>query len=149
MKEICLILLLIILPLLISHSVAFTEEIDKPGVAEAQYIPIDYENFNKSIMSTKAEEWTSDPLTVSLKFTGPFEGLTQNIERKNDSAESPGSTTIVIINEGLLDDSVMGEKYFLILKKTEHGAWLITSARKMVKCWKDRGHQDYSKEPCN
>ena len=109
----CLSLVLIILILSVSHNIALTNEAEKPGVTEAQYILIDYGDFNKSVMSARGEEWTLDPVSVSLKFSGPFEGLSQRIERKNDNAESPETATVNITNEGLLDDSVAGEKYTL------------------------------------
>lgn len=145
MTEGYLYITVIILILLISHNIARAQETGKPGVTEAQYILIDYEDFNKSAISARGEEWTLVPVTVSLKLSGPFEGLSQRIERKNDNAESAETATVTITNKGLLDGSVMGEKFFLKLKRTEHGAWLITSAGKKVKCWPGRGHQDYSK----
>ncbi len=137
-----------VLILLISHSIAFAEDTGKAGSAQASYITLDPGAFNKSVTEAGAEKWTSDPVAVSLRFTGPFEGLTQTIERKNVSAESPDKTAVTITNEGLLDDSVMGEKFFLKLKRAEQGAWLIESAAKTVKCWPGRGHQDYSNKPC-
>jgi len=145
----CLGLVLITLLLLIPSGIAHSEEILKPVATKTEYIIIDPAAFNKSVISAWGESWTSDPVTVSLKFTGPFEGLTQSIERMNDSAESPETTTVTITSEGLLDDSVMGEKFLLKLKRTGHGAWLIESAGKKVKCWPGRGHQDYSNKPCN
>jgi len=142
-------LALITLLLLIPRGIALSQEIEKPEVTQAVYIIMDTAEFNKSVISAGGESWTSDPVTVSLKFTGPFEGLTQSIERKNDSAESAETTTVTITNEGLLDDSVMGEKFHLKLKRAEHGAWLVESAGKMIKCWAGRGHQSYSNKPCN
>jgi hypothetical protein len=149
MMKRCLCIIFIIFTLLISSGSAFAKDSTEPAVSKAQYIILDRKDFNKSVISAKGEARTSDPVTVSLRFTGPFEGLTQSIERKNAGAESTMRTTVTIINEGLLDDSVMGEKYLIELKKTDHGIWIIESAGKMVRCWKGRGHQDYSKKLCN
>ena len=105
--------------------------------------------FNKTILSAKSDEenWISDPVTVSLRFVGPFEGLSQNIERTNKNPEYPQTTDVIIINEGLLDDSVRSVKYKLTLKKVD-SIWIIKDAAKTFKCWKGRGHEDFSAELC-
>ena len=111
---------------------------------------MDYQAFNKSLLDQNLtnDKWKMDPVIVSLKFTGRFEGQKQTIERINESAESLDKTLIFITNEGLLDDSVMGIKYKIVLKK-EGNVWLIQNAGKAVKCWPGRGHSNYSAEPCN
>ncbi len=149
MKNSYLNIVVVIFILLLSHSAAFAKDNSESGAKETEHIIVDHEGFNKSILSAKGEAWTLDPVMVSLRFTGTFEGLTQSIERKNRSAEYPETTTVIITNEGLLDDSVMGEKYLLELKRTEHGAWLVNFAGKVIKCRQGRGHHDYSKKPCN
>lgn len=128
----------------------FAEDTDEQSTDEIQYENVDHTDFNKSVLSggAKGEKWTSDPVLVSLKFTGPSEGMTQTIERTYNSAESPDKATVVITNEKLLDDSVMGVQHKLDIKKDETGVWVVESAGKAVKCWEGRGHTGYSKEPC-
>ena len=117
---------------------------------EIEYETIEYKAFNESLLAGKYKDadWRDDPVVVSLKFVGPFEGLKQTIIRNNDSPESSDIAEIVITNKGLLDDSVMGIKYKLSLNETNN-VWLIQSAQRAVKCWQGRGHADYSAEPCN
>lgn len=128
----------------------FAEDTGNQSADEIQYEDADYAAFNKSVLSASAdgEEWTADPVLVSLKFIGPSEGKTQIIERTYSSSESPDTATVVITSEKLLDDSVMGVRYKLVLNKDETGAWTIGSAGRAIKCWEGRGHTDYSKEAC-
>jgi hypothetical protein len=128
----------------------FAEDTGKQSTDEIQYENVEHMTFKKSVLSSGAngEGWTADPVLVSLKFIGPSEGKTQTIERTYSSTESPDTATVVITNEKLLDDSVMGVRYKLVLSKNETAAWIIGRAGKAVKCWEGRGHMDYSKEAC-
>ena len=134
-----------------SYTYVFADDYVQSAVSDTKYNTIDHQTFNKSLLSAKAkgEDWTFDPVIVSLKFIGPFEGVTQTIERIHKNPESSEAAEVIITNEGLLDDSVMGLKYKLTLKRIKNGAWVIESAGKVVKCWKGRGHTTYSKELCN
>jgi hypothetical protein len=115
------------------------------------YETVDIGNFNKTIQMAREnnEEWVSDPVMVSLLFTGAADSMTQTIERKYPSAESRSTATVTITNEKLMDDSISGVKYKVDLKKNENGTWNILSVGKAIKCWKGRGHADYSSEPCS
>ncbi len=129
--------------------ILFLSSVTQISAQEIEFETIDYKAFNASLMTGKYKDsdWRDDPVIVSLKFVGPFEGLKQTIVRNNDSPESSDITEIIITNKGLLDDSVMGVKYELSLKRTNN-VWLIESAARAVKCWQGRGHSDYSPEPC-
>lgn len=124
---------------------------EEPCKADIEYVNVEHGNFNKIVLSASAngEEWTVDPVLVSLKFIAPSEGMTQTIERSYDNPESPKIAQVTITNEKLMDDSVMGIRYKLVLNRNENGSWVIDSSGKAIKCWKGRGHPDYSKEPCH
>jgi hypothetical protein len=130
---------------------ALAGDIEEPLKADIEYENIEHGNFNKIVLpaSAKGEEWTADPVLVSLKFIGPSEGMTQTIERSYDNPESPKTAQVIITNEKLLDDSVMGVRYKLVLNRNENGSWVIERSGKAIKCWKGRGHANYSKEPCD
>ena len=117
---------------------------------EIKYEPMDYKAFNESLRKEMnvASVMSNDPVIVALKFIGPHQGREQTIVRRNESAEAADSTEINITTEGLLDDSVRGVKYKIILKKTNN-LWSVQSAGKSVKCWPGRGHTNYSSKPCN
>ncbi|MGB2692535.1 MAG: hypothetical protein WBB48_09615 [Thermodesulfobacteriota bacterium] len=132
--------------LLLSTAVLSKEEKE---LQSEDFHTLDINSFNESILKGKLKEdqWTLDPVAVSLRFIGPFEGRTQSIERVNESPESFDATQVTILNKGLLDDSVKAVKYQLTLKKVD-SIWVIDSAVKVFKCWKGRGHEDFSSEPC-
>jgi len=116
--------ILISLFLFNSYTYVFAGDYVQSAVSDTKYNTIDYQTFNKSLLS-------------------------QTIERIHKNPESSEAAEVIITNEGLLDDSVMGVKYKLTLKRIKNGAWVIESAGKAVKCWKGRGHTTYSKELCN
>ncbi len=130
---------------------ALAGDIEGPRKADIEYENIEHGNFNKIVLpaSAKGEKWTADPVLVSLKFIGPSEGMTQTIERSYDNPESPKTAQVIITNEKLLDDSVMGVRYKLVLNRNENGSWFIKRSGKAIKCWEGRGHANYSKEPCD
>ncbi len=119
-------------------------------VGDPEYESVDFAEFNKTVVEAagKSEAWMMDPVLVALKLTGPSEGMTQNIERVYGSAESPDAAEVMITNEKLPDDSVMGQRFVIVLGKNDDGSWTVKRAGKAVKCQEGRGHQDYSKEPC-
>ena len=119
-------------------------------LGDPEYKSVDFAAFNKTVVEAagKSEAWTMDPVLVALKLTGPSEGMTQNIERVYGSAESPDAAEVMITNEKLPDDSVMGQRFVIVLGKNDDGSWTVKRAGKAVKCQEGRGHQDYSKEPC-
>lgn len=59
-----------------------------------------------------------------------------------------GNTTVTLIHDNLLDDSVKGIKYILELKKA-HNEWMIISLKKNWKCQNSRGHTDWGIENCS
>ncbi len=130
---------------LLLSSAGLCEEEKDLSPADNQVLSV--EAFNESVLKGKDNKWTADPVVVSLRFIGLFEGRTQSIERINENPESFDTTQVTIINNGLLDDSVMAVKYKLNLKKVD-SVWIVDSAGRLVKCWKGRGHEDFSSEPC-
>ncbi len=94
------------------------------------------------------ELWVKDALQVALRFVGPFEGKLQHIFRKNDSAESASKVEVVVIEEGYLDDSVRGARYKILLEKGMNNIWQLIGATKSWRCWRGRGHENFSKNPC-
>lgn len=132
--------------LLLSPALVCKEEKE---MSSEDFQTLNVQDFNQSILKGKVQEdkWKTDPVAVSLRFVGPFYGRTQSIERVNESSESLDATQVTIINNGLLDDSVMAVKYKLTLKRVD-SVWVINTAGKVVKCWKGRGHEEFSSEPC-
>ncbi|GAA0189319.1 hypothetical protein GCM10009122_49380 [Fulvivirga kasyanovii] len=116
----------------------------------SSFIDEDHIVFNEKI--TKAAEdhldWVYDPVSI-VRTLFPFhktEGKSRLIiEQVMDSQDF---TTIILTHEGILDDSVSGEKRIIELKRI-NGQWKIISIKLGFKCWENRGHTYYSGELCS
>jgi hypothetical protein len=62
--------------------------------------------------------------------------------------KSKNEITITLTHEGLEDDSVDGEKRIIEFEKI-NDLWTIKSIRLGFKCWKSRGHTNYSGDLCS
>ncbi|MEX2048102.1 MAG: hypothetical protein WEB90_00830 [Gemmatimonadota bacterium] len=63
------------------------------------------------------------------------------------SAEGTGPETVVVTLDGLLDDSVRAERWTFDFAPDGDG-YTLTAAQWAQRCHADRGHQDYTPEPC-
>lgn len=81
----------------------------------------------------------SAPLEIVLKIVGEFEGSTQHISQVNEGSEAPSVTRITVVRDGLMDDSVRGERWDITLERTTASVWRIREVRRAWRCW--RGEQ--------
>lgn len=116
----------------------------------ARELPVQEFNAQVSAAHTDTEEtWTNSALQVALRFIGDHERIAHRSIEIHARPERFDTVTVVVTEEGLLDDSVDGHRYRLSLRRTPEGHWGIESAQKSRKCKPGRGHQSYSNEPCN
>jgi hypothetical protein len=108
-----------------------------------------FEEFNRQAREAAArgDAWPRDPILLTRQFSG------RHSERvgawsMEGSGERPSRYRIVAISDGFLDDSVRGERLEVLLTRGPDEVWQIAEARTSVRCWEDRGHQDFSGEPC-
>ena len=73
------------------------------------------------------------------------EGKQQFELNNNDLAHGWWETSLV--HEGMLDDSVDGKKVYMLIRP-DGERYRIYSIREQVRCKKGRGHQEWSKKPC-
>jgi len=78
-------------------------------------------------------------LDIALKIVGAFEGSTQQIIQVNEGSETPSASYVTVLRDGLMDDSVMSERWDIVLKRTASGVWGIKEVRRSWRCW--RGEQ--------
>lgn len=125
---------------------------DAEPVGEAKSsISIDVSDFNKKIAKASAanEIWVRFPTQVLAKWLPQFEEFgSRNIEMRSEFADATDFLKVTVIDDNYADDSVRGEKYMVELAKDGQGVWKIVSAGKSWVCQQNRGHQDYSIEPC-
>lgn len=115
------------------------------------YKTIDVADFNKKIAeaAAKNEEWVKFPTQVIARWLPPFEEFgSRNIEMNSEFADVTDFLKVVVTDDQYADDSVRGERYWVEIKKDAKGVWQIVSAKRAWICRQNRGHQDYSIEPC-
>ncbi len=100
--------------------------------------------------ANKGESWVKSPMQVALRITGEFDEMaTREMKFEAATPESTNAITLTVINDGLLDDSVRGEKWIYELVKETNGVWKVSSIKRAWKCWPGRGHEDFSSESCS
>jgi hypothetical protein len=93
-------------------------------------------------------------------FAGsPIEAVTEFLRLDTGSAAvttikatSPGEvrnfSEVVVLVDGLLDDSVRAARYTIELQRDAGGMWLLRAADWAERCQPGRGHQDFSARRC-
>lgn len=66
----------------------------------------------------------------------------------NEKNLSNGHTEVILIHDGLADDSMQGKKYVLELKKHDKH-WQVISLKANWRCWEDKGHSDWGVVLCH
>jgi hypothetical protein len=115
----------------------------------AEYIKMNTGEFNRKVRlaARKGEFWVKMPTIVAVNFVGKFsETKTRTVEMTAPTAEETNQLTVIITDEGYLDDSVRGERYRLRLRADPAGIWYVLKAEKAQSCY--RGHKDFSAAPC-
>jgi hypothetical protein len=73
-------------------------------------------------------------LDIALAIVGAFSGSTQHIIQINEGSEAPSASRITVVRDGLLDDSVRGERWDIVLERTGAGHWRIAEVRRAWRC---------------
>lgn len=72
----------------------------------------------------------------------------RTIEIKAASSEESSKLTVTVIDDGYMDDSVRGKRTILNVEQDSAGVWRIKSSSEAWRCYKGRGHTDFSPKPC-
>lgn len=83
--------------------------------------------------STLAERGGT-PVEIALAVTGRFEGSAQHVIQVNQGAEAPTASRVTVIRDGLLDDSVRGDRWEIRLDRTSAGTWAIKDVKRAWRC---------------
>jgi hypothetical protein len=118
-------------------------EVTVPETFEA----LDIEATNKKLVAIKD---SLNPKEIMALYY-PLEPETNEGNQKIEVAEKTldnGEIEVELIHSNLLDDSLLAEKYIMLLQNIK-GKWAIISIKKSWKCRKDRGHSYWNAEKCN
>ena len=76
------------------------------------------------------------PIDIALKIVGAFKGSKQHIIQVNRSSETPSASSITVLRDGLMDDSVRSERWDIALERTSESIWSIKEVRRSWRCWR-------------
>jgi len=99
----------------------------------------------------RGEAWVRDAFLIALEHVGATDGLEArvvSVVKVDSAAEAAAGSTVTVVREGLLDDSVRAIWDELHLARTAGGAWRVERALRAYRCW--RGHHGlaYGAEWC-
>jgi hypothetical protein len=120
------------------------------GVHDSKSLPFD--DFNKRLSDESADKasWGNDPISILQTFIGTST-RSNNIIYSLNKIQNEGRSTYVsiVIFDGIPDDdSIRGYRYDIELDLLSNDSWQIKSAMQSWRCWKNRGHTDFSSENC-
>ena len=88
------------------------------------------------------------PLAIALAIARAFEGSTQHIIQVNEGGEAPSASRVTVLRDGLVDDSIRGERWDIALKKGSTGVWRIHEVKRGWRCWRGEQQDRFAARPC-
>ena len=88
------------------------------------------------------------PVEIALAVARPFEGSMQNIIQVNQGAEAPSASRVTVLRDGLLDDSVRGDRWDVALERAQSGAWTIKEVKRAWRCRRGAGPDQFAAVRC-
>lgn len=100
--------------------------IDAPVADMAVIAPADYQEAAALAAAGRP------PVDIALSIVGEFDGTTQQILQVNTGSEAPSASSVTVVRDGLLDDSVRAQRWEIALERSAEGTWSI---REVTKAW--------------
>lgn len=88
------------------------------------------------------------PLDVALAIVGAFAGGSRHLVQENEAAEAPSASRVTVLKDGLLDDSIRGERWDIALERTPAGVWAIAEVRRAWRCRRGDQPARFATVPC-
>ncbi len=121
------------------HTTAVQETPDEPTIESSNVIEVTEFNVFVDEAAVAGEKWVRNPVMVVMEYLRHPNAPLTEISRKDAPGESTPSTTVTVLQDGFLDDSVRGTWHEFILDRGTDGSWRIDEARSAYRCY--RGHQ--------
>ena len=99
-------------------------------------------------VASKLAERNGTPLDIVLAVVGKFEGSTQHIIQVNEGSESPTASRVTVLRDGLLDDSVRGDRWDITFARSANGAWTIREVKRAWRCRRGPQNDRFAATPC-
>lgn len=95
------------------------------------------------------ESWPRSPLRMTLDlFGGDEETSSVRIDEQKNRGEGADTTTITLIRDGFMNDSVRGSWEQITFHRLPDGSWRIVEARRATRCWRGERLESYGAKPC-
>lgn len=119
-----------------------------PQFEVSSWKKISLEEFNKPLKLAQDEnkEWAQTPELFPQNLMILTELKNYFISHSANSIEFNKRSTLLIIRDGFLDDSVRGDIHRIVLEKHEE-KWKVVEAEKAIRCWRNE-QSSYSSAPC-
>jgi hypothetical protein len=88
------------------------------------------------------------PVEIALRIAGRFEGVTQQIIQVNEGVEGPTASRVIVLRDGLLDDSVRGVRWDIAFQRTKAGSWKIAEVQRAWRCRRGGEVDRFIAGPC-
>jgi hypothetical protein len=95
----------------------------------------------------RGEDWVRDPGLVALQVSKAAEAPRVRLYREDNRSESPDSSTVTVIMDRLLDDSIAGIWTQYRLARAEDGSWRVAGARQAYKAYRGGDTEVYRAKP--
>ncbi len=117
---------------------------------EGKAIDVSELNAAISAAAAKNESWIKSAMEVTAKVAGDFsETAFRSVEIESPGGAEGGTVLdVTVTDDGLMDDSVRGEKRVYKLEVGSNGVWKVVSGSKTWRCWEGRGHTGWGTKPC-
>lgn len=102
-----------------------------------------------ALLDRNHSSWTHSPLRVSVEFlqVDDTEASSTTVQ-VSTNADSLHQAEVIVTAAGLLDDSVRASRFDVHLARQSDASWRLASARWSEQCQPNRGHQDFTPQPC-
>ncbi len=100
--------------------------------------------------TNKGESWAGDPILIILNLLKISSSDARSIVMAKESSlsENPDRTTVSILRDGLLDDSIRGDWHYFELRKMNDQGWRFTEIRRAFLCRRGIQTEKLGKELC-
>jgi hypothetical protein len=110
--------------------------------------PLDVAAFNRRLAAARDSTWARAAATVAIEFVGGAACECARFSVDVDAQpERFDEAQVTVIRDGLLDDSLRGDRHRLHLRRVK-GRWNVEAAHRSWRCTSGRGQQDYGITPC-
>ncbi len=94
------------------------------------------------------ESWEASTVLAAAEFVDLGERVATNKSiQAAGASESGGPEAVIVLLDGLPDESVQGERWRLEFEPVGDG-FRLAAASRALRCQAGRGHEDFSPEPC-